>query len=139
MVNLTIALRMVLSSLDPQKDAYEGFSSWSPNGNQFAYYHQQRNNLRDPYTQVDINLLDISHGTVRKLTDKPGEYGNLRWSPDGKQIAFTKGDYTHQNLYVTSNDVTNFHTGLTKLLNQRLGKNLITLLLDRPISQLEVF
>jgi Tol biopolymer transport system component len=92
---------------DPKEEAYEGFSAWSPNGNQLAYYHHQRNNPHDPYNQVDINLLDIRRGTVRKLTDKPGEYRNLKWSPDGKQIAFTKGNYTHQNLYVMSIDNSN--------------------------------
>ncbi|MBD2681319.1 MULTISPECIES: DPP IV N-terminal domain-containing protein [Nostoc] len=82
----------------PQKEPYDGIFSWSPNGTQLAYYHTQGRNR--PGTQLDIDLLDINRGTVKKLTHKPGQYSNLTWSPDGKQIAFANGDFSHKNLYV---------------------------------------
>lgn len=83
---------------EPQKEAYDGFISWSPNGTQLVYYQNQGRNQHG--IQLDINLLDINSGSVRKITQKPGQYSNLTWSPDGKQIAFTNGDFSQNNLYV---------------------------------------
>jgi len=94
-------MQMVLDSLltnEPQKEPYDGFISWSPNGTQLVYYQNHGGNHHE--TQLDINLLDINSGSVRKITQKPGQYSNLTWSPDGKQIAFTNGDYSQNNLYI---------------------------------------
>ncbi|MBD2211910.1 PD40 domain-containing protein [Nostoc linckia FACHB-104] len=84
---------------EPQKEPYDGIFSWSPNGNQLAYYHTTSDN-NPPGSQLDIYILDINNGRVRNLTHKSGEYSNLTWSPDGKQIAFADGDFSHKNLYV---------------------------------------
>ncbi|BCL33920.1 TolB family protein [Nostoc sp. MS1] len=56
---------------EPEKEPYDGIFSLPPNGTQLAYYHTQGGNR--PGTLLDIDLLDINRGTVRKLTQKPGQ------------------------------------------------------------------
>ncbi|BAY50294.1 putative WD40-like Beta Propeller (plasmid) [Scytonema sp. HK-05] len=91
--------RKTLTNLtnEPQKQPYDGILSWSPNGTQLAYYHDQGGNR--PGTRLDIYLLDVNRGTVKNLTQKPGEYSTLTWSPNGKEIAFANGDFSQRKLY----------------------------------------
>jgi Tol biopolymer transport system component len=53
---------------------------------------------------TDILVLDVPQGTVKKLTSKPGEYSELQWSPDSKQIAFTSGNFSDKKLYTIAVD-----------------------------------
>jgi Tol biopolymer transport system component len=57
--------------------------AWSPNGTRVAYYQSQPD-----LSQVDIYLLNVSGGTPRNLTQKPGQYLALHWLPNSKQLAF---------------------------------------------------
>jgi len=42
------------------------------------------------YQNNDLHSLDIIANTVVNITNKPGEYLSLAWSPDGQKIAFSK-------------------------------------------------
>lgn len=64
-----------------EKQAYSGLLSWSPDGTRLAYYHDQGS--QEFGIQLDIFVLDIFQGTVKKLTDKPGNIVNC----SGHQIA----------------------------------------------------
>uniref|UniRef100_A0A0C1N4U9 Uncharacterized protein n=4 Tax=Nostocales TaxID=1161 RepID=A0A0C1N4U9_9CYAN len=95
-----------------EKQAYSGLLSWSPDGTRLAYYHDQGS--QEFGIQLDIFVLDIFQGTVKKLTDKPGEYSELQWSPDSKQIAFTSGNFSNKKLYAIAVD----ELKLTELASQ---------------------
>ncbi|MEI2578442.1 hypothetical protein [Scytonema sp. PRP1] len=101
----------------PETMAYSGRLFWSPDSNHIAYFHDQGGNNRSQ--EVDIYLLDVSRGTVRNLTKKPGWYGEPSWSPNGKQIAFLSGDLHNPKLYTINVD----------------GSNRTELLSKQPLSQ----
>ncbi|MBW3587574.1 MAG: hypothetical protein KY448_17565, partial [Cyanobacteria bacterium 0813] len=54
--------------------------------------------------QQDIYLLDLNRGTAKNLTQKPRNYDELSWSPDGKFIAFVAGELNNQKLYTINAD-----------------------------------
>ncbi|MCP6757828.1 MAG: hypothetical protein NHB32_03405 [Fischerella sp. CENA71] len=89
-------------SNEPRKTAYSGLISWSPDGTQLAYYHDQGS--KQFGTELDIFVFNVAQKTVRKLISKPGEYSELQWSLDSKQIAFTSGDFSEKKLYILSID-----------------------------------
>src|SRR6185503_10054172 len=67
--------------------------SWSPDGKWIAFV---RTPTREP-AQVensDIHVIEArASATARRLTDFPGsDDGRLVWSPDGRWIAFIRGD-----------------------------------------------
>ncbi|TAG05219.1 MAG: hypothetical protein EAZ45_06435 [Oscillatoriales cyanobacterium] len=66
--------------------------------------------------EQDIWAIDINSGTAKNLTQKPQNYDALSWSPDGKLIAFTGGDFNQQKLYTI-----NAETSQLNQLAPRLG------------------
>jgi TolB protein len=49
---------------------------WAPDGSQIAY------------AQGDIYMIDVGGGTPTNVTQQPGYYDKIAWSPDGKSLAF---------------------------------------------------
>jgi dipeptidyl aminopeptidase/acylaminoacyl peptidase len=73
-----------------------GAFSWSPDGKRIAFAAGRDPDLGSQDTE-SIYVLDLADLHVRKLLDSPGPHGNPKWSPNGREIAFT-----------TSNSVPNF-------------------------------
>ncbi|HYH10537.1 MAG TPA: S9 family peptidase [Thermoanaerobaculia bacterium] len=68
---------------------------WSPDGATLAISTGPGNGL-DALHTTDIHLVDRADGNVRPLVVRPGHDRNAKFSPDGKQIAFTSsGGATH--------------------------------------------
>jgi len=82
---------------NPQNEVYSGQLFWSPDSSRIAYYEGKAGDLSGE--KQDIYLLDINRGTAKNLTQKPGNYNELSWSPDGQLIAFLAGDFNNKKLY----------------------------------------
>jgi Tol biopolymer transport system component len=87
---------------NPQNEVYNVKVFWSPDSSRIAYYYNKRRDLAGE--QQDIYVLDINRGTAKNLTQKPRNYGELSWSPDGKLIAFVAGEFNNQKLYTINAD-----------------------------------
>ena len=75
-----------------------GSFSWAPDGKHLAFDAQRDPDLGSSDTQT-IYVLDLADMHVRKLLpDGHGPNGNPKWSPDGKQIAYTTSN-GHQFYY----------------------------------------
>lgn len=102
--------------------------NWSPDGQRIAFV---RTPIAEPGKgrESDVYVVDARKGaSPKRLTDFAGPNGGrLSWSPDGKWIAFTRGDEPKFSAY-----------NLSKLaLVQSDGSapaRVVTGLLDRPVS-----
>lgn len=67
-----------------QGDAGASGGRWAPDGSAIAFVSKREGKASQ------IHVLPTTGGEARKLTDLPeGSYGDLRWSPDGRHLAFT--------------------------------------------------
>ena len=87
---------------NPQNEVYNSKLLWSPDSSRIAYYYNKPGDSSGE--QQDIYLLDINRGTAKNLTQKPRNYDEISWSPDGKFIAFVAGDFNNQKLYTINAD-----------------------------------
>jgi len=86
----------------PQNEVYNVKLFWSPDNSRIAYYYNKSGDSSGE--QQDIYLLDINRGTAKNLTQKPRNYDELSWSPDGQLIAFVAGDLNNQTIYTINAD-----------------------------------
>ncbi|GMT45555.1 MAG: peptidase S9 [bacterium] len=63
----------------------------SPNGKQVALI-TTRPDWKNDKTKQEIDLVQVADGALRKLTFQRKGLSTLRWSPDGKQLAFLAKD-----------------------------------------------
>jgi dipeptidyl aminopeptidase/acylaminoacyl peptidase len=63
----------------------------SPNGKQVALI-TTRPDWKNDKTKQEIDLIQVADGAIRKLTFQRKGLSSLRWSPDGKQLAFLAKD-----------------------------------------------
>jgi Tol biopolymer transport system component len=87
---------------NPRDEVYNVKLFWSPDNSRIAYYYNKPGHLAGE--QQDIYLLDINRETAKSLTQKPRNYGELSWSPDGQLIAFVAGEFNNQKLYIINAD-----------------------------------
>lgn len=63
---------------------------WSPDGQTLAFLSDRRDDWdARPDAHDDIFTIDAGGGALTLLASPPGDKGNLRWSPDGKTLAYT--------------------------------------------------
>ncbi|HSF75672.1 MAG TPA: DPP IV N-terminal domain-containing protein [Microcoleus sp.] len=98
---------------NPQNEVYNVKLFWSPDSSRIAYYYNKPGDSAGE--QQDIYLLDINRGTAKNLTQKPGNYDELSWSPDGKFIAFVAGEFNNQKLYTINADGNQLNQLATRL------------------------
>ncbi|MDB4915849.1 MAG: WD40-like beta Propeller containing protein, partial [Gemmatimonadetes bacterium] len=104
--------------------------AWSPDGQRIAFVRQVLAEPGQP-RNADIYVIDAKHGaTAQRLTDFEGpDGGRPAWSPDGKWLAFGRGDEPKFGAY-----------NLTKLAvvpsDGSAPARVVTSALDRPVSSL---
>ncbi|MEG4490747.1 DPP IV N-terminal domain-containing protein [Microcoleus sp. D3_18_C4] len=98
---------------NPQNQVYNVKLFWSPDSSHIAYYYNKPGDSSGE--QQDIYLLDINRGTPKNLTQKPRNYDEISWSPDGKVIAFVAGEFNNQKLYTINADGNQLNQLATRL------------------------
>ena len=103
-------------------------AAWSPDGSRIAFVREavaEPGRARD----TDVFVIEARRGAVaRQLTDFDGpDGGRLAWSPDGRTIAFTRGDEPKYSAY---------HLNKLALVpsDGSAPARVITSSLDRPVS-----
>ncbi len=98
---------------NPQNQAYNLKLFWSPDSSRIAYYYNKAGDRGGK--QQDIYAIDVNTGISQNITKKPTRYDALSWSPDGKILAFTTGDFYQQKLYTMNADGSKLTQLATKL------------------------
>ncbi len=98
---------------NPQNQVYSVKLFWSPDSSRIAYYEGKAGDLSGE--KQDIYAIDINGPTAQNLTQKPGNYDTLSWSPDGKLIAFAAGDFSQQKLYTINTQTSQLNQLATRL------------------------
>jgi Tol biopolymer transport system component len=84
---------------NPQHQVYSVDLVWSPDSSKIAYYYNARSGDFFDGTNQEIYTIDVTRSTANNLTNKPQDYDLISWSPDGKFIAFSTGDFADRKLY----------------------------------------
>ncbi|MFZ1752045.1 MAG: S9 family peptidase [Saprospiraceae bacterium] len=101
---------------------------WSPDGTKIAFV-SNRTNDPDKNENTDICVMEGNKGSnINKLTTWNGSDTNPQWSPDGKQIAYTRS--------TSSDDFIMYDQAILAVMSMDGGEpTLLSEKLDRPVSQ----
>ncbi|MCM4161324.1 S9 family peptidase [Antarcticibacterium flavum] len=87
-----------LNDPTPKELAVEGHVTsvqWSPKGSQLAVAAAPTSLVDDFYTSQKIYIVDANTLNITAEVDHKGKQGPMKWSPDGKRIAFIAGEDQH--------------------------------------------
>ncbi|MFO8147121.1 MAG: prolyl oligopeptidase family serine peptidase [Bacteroidota bacterium] len=87
-----------LNDPDPKEVEMKGHVTglqWSPDGSRLAVSAAPTSLVDDFYTSQKIYIIDGSTFRVTSEIDHTAKMGPLKWSPDGKRIAFIAGEDQH--------------------------------------------
>jgi dipeptidyl aminopeptidase/acylaminoacyl peptidase len=63
---------------------------WSPDGTHFIVRVSPTTSYNDHWYVSDIDIINATTGAVEKVALKHAAFGDVRWSPDGRNVVFTK-------------------------------------------------
>ncbi|MAT40359.1 MAG: peptidase S9 [Ectothiorhodospiraceae bacterium] len=70
---------------------------WLPDGSVIAANVTQRNLIDDTYMYKRIHLLDVQTKQMPRYLNNPGKLGEIKWSPNGRYLAFISAVDVHDN------------------------------------------
>ncbi|MBN1406844.1 MAG: S9 family peptidase [Calditrichaceae bacterium] len=77
---------------------------FSEDGKKIALAATEKNLIDYSYMFKHVHLLDVATKEIKQLTQNPGKLGNFKFSPDGKQLAYTAAletkDHAVSQVYV---------------------------------------
>ena len=83
------------------------------------------------YRNNDLYSLELETSTIANITNDPGEYRSISWSPDGKKIAFSKENSSLEGEFKSTCDIfiidlpTNQITNLTAALSDSISSHVM--------------
>jgi len=85
---------------------------WTPDSKSIVFDGYLESNWDMNYRNSDLHIVDVTTGTMRKLTNRHGSWTNPAISPDGKTIAYagydsTRASYKTAELYFMGIDGSN--------------------------------
>ncbi len=97
--NLKVWLATVpVGDSKPEALPLEGSASelhWGPEGKRLVVALAPTPLIDDEYMYRRLRIVDAQDGKVLLNIDNPGKLGSVRWSPDGKNLAFSSGENIH--------------------------------------------
>lgn len=84
-----------LSDDEPKPLEFEGSASevhFSPDGKHLAVALAPTPRIDDYYMHRRIHIVASESGALQRKLENPGKLGPIRWSPDGKRLAFCSGE-----------------------------------------------
>jgi TolB protein len=92
----------IKSNLTKNK-AHEFWFTWSPDGKQIAFVSSRDTVLARGTWTNNIYIMDADGANVRRVTvdNKTNQYGELSWSPDGKNLALDMSLHSSQGPVVS--------------------------------------
>ncbi len=72
---------------------------WTADGERLVFQSLRVEDAEHQWRQSEIYDVDVATREIRRLTDLPGPHGNPAPSPDGRHIAFTGHEFTHDTFY----------------------------------------
>ncbi len=79
-----------------------------PTGKSVVFSSTERNLVDDSLMFQNLHVLDLSSGNTHLLVDVPGKLGDVKVSPDGRNVAWTGGaslsDHAVSTVFITSLD-----------------------------------
>ncbi|MCD8488154.1 MAG: DPP IV N-terminal domain-containing protein [Desertifilum sp.] len=82
---------------DPTQELYNVAITWSPDSQKIAYTRIQPGMTSD--RQQAIYSVDIHSGVSTQLTRRLDFYDLVKWSPNGRQLAFVRGEFNRQSIH----------------------------------------
>ncbi len=70
----------------------------SPDGSRIAAAISPKNHIDYQYMFKRIHIIDSETGEILNVLDNPGKLANMRWSPDGKRLAFRASSDLHDSV-----------------------------------------
>jgi lysophospholipase L1-like esterase len=81
-------------------DIHERDPAWSPDGTRIAFSTPSGGEGEPAVVPSDIYVMNADGSGRRPLTASDASVGEPTWSPDGRQIAYTRGDFPQVQIYV---------------------------------------
>ena len=80
-----------IESIQPEEASSDFYAAYSPNARYIVYPRFVNNNLRHLWAR------DLANDTEYQLTQKPGIYEDMSWSPDSQQLIFIESNCLDQH------------------------------------------
>jgi len=103
---------------------HDGALSWSPDGGRIYFSANRTEDWQYERTESDIWSVATASGEMTQLTALPGIESDPRVAPDGRRIAFLRGDHQKRQFWITTLAVMNADGSGMRSLTKGLDRSI---------------